>query len=166
MNLTRQLPRCGKARLSSYRVGHRPGPPLTTHALETPKNAAEAGTGLTILRYLDLLVLALALPLFVLTGLPLLGYAAAAAAWLVQRAVNALATRRAKASEDPRTVVGLLAGSMIGRGYLVAGSIFAVGLAGAREDGLAAAILSITLFTIYFSTQMVVRPFDQPSPRR
>jgi hypothetical protein len=114
---------------------------LTTHALETPKNAAEAGTGLTILRYLDLLVLALALPLFVLTGLPLLGYAAAA-------------------------VVGLLAGSMIGRGYLVAGSIFAVGLAGAREDGLAAAILSITLFTIYFSTQMVVRPFDQPSPRR
>jgi hypothetical protein len=139
---------------------------LTTHALETPKNAAEAGTGLTVLRYLDLLVLALALPLFVLAGLPLLGYAVAAVAWLAQRAINALATRKANASEDPRTVVGLLAGSMIGRGYLVAGSIFAVGLVGAREDGLAAALLSITLFTIYFASQMVVRPFDQPSPPR
>ena len=138
---------------------------MTTHALETPKNAAEAGIGLTLLRYLDLLVLALALPLFLLTDLPLLGYAVAAAAWLVQRAINTFATRRAQASDDPRTVVGLLAGSMIGRGWLVAGSIFAVGVAGAREDGLAAAILSIALFTIYFSAQMVVRPFDTPLPR-
>ncbi len=138
---------------------------MTTHALETPNNAAEAGIGLTLLRYLDLLVLALALPLFLLTDLPLLGYAAAAAAWLVQRAINAVATRKAQASDDPRTVVGLLAGSMIGRGWLVAGSIFAVGLAGAREDGLAAAVLSIALFTIYFSAQMIVRPFDTPLPR-
>ena len=138
---------------------------MTTHALQTHDNAAEAGIGLTLLRYLDLLVLALALLLFVLTDLPLLGYAAAAAAWLVQRAINAFATRRAQASDDPRTVVGLLAGSMIGRGWLVAGSIFAVGVAGAREDGLAAAILSIALFTIYFSAQMVVRPFDTPLPR-
>ena len=122
--------------------------------------------GLSILRYLDLLVLALALPLFLFTGLPLLGYAVAAAAWLAQRAINAFATHKAKASEDPRTVVGVLAGSMIGRGYLVAGSIFAVGLAGAREDGLAAALISITLFTIYFSSNMVVRPFDQPAPPR
>lgn len=138
---------------------------MTTHALETPTNAAEAGIGLTLLRYLDLLVLALALPLFLLTGLPLLGYAVAAAAWLAQRGINALATRRAKASDDPRTVVGLLAGSMIGRGWLVAGSILAVGLVGAREDGLAAALLSISLFTIYFSAQMIVRPFDTPLPR-
>jgi Kef-type K+ transport system membrane component KefB len=139
---------------------------LTTHALETHQNAAEAGIGLSLLRYLDLIVLALALPVFVLAGLPMLGFAVAAAAWLVQRGINALATRRARSSEDPRTVVGLLAGSMIGRGYLVAGSIFAVGLIGARADGLAAAVLCITLFTIYFSANMVVRPFDPPPPGR
>ena len=138
---------------------------MTTHALETHQDAPEAGIGLSLLRYLDLLVLAFALPLFVLTDLPLLGYSVAAAAWLVQRAINELATRKAHASDDPRTVVGLLAGSMIGRGWLVAGSIFAVGLAGEREDGLAAAILSIALFTIYFAAQMVVRPFDTPFPR-
>ena len=57
---------------------------------------------LTLLRCLDLLVLALALPLFLIAGLPMLGYAAIAAAWLAQRGVNAFATRRAVATGDRR----------------------------------------------------------------
>lgn len=138
---------------------------MTTHALETPQNATEPGFGLTVLRYLDLVVLALALPLFLVADLPLLGYSVAAGAWLVQRGIQALATSKAKGSRDPRTVVGVLAGSMIGRGWLVAGSIFVVGVAGERQDGLAAAVLCIALFTIYFTAQVVVRPFDQPLPR-
>lgn len=106
-------------------------------------------------------MLALALPLFVLADLPLLGYAVAAGVWLLQRGIQEAANRRARASDDPRTMVGVLAGSMIGRGWLVAGSIFAVGIVGDRADGLAAAVLSIALFTVYFSAQMVVRPFDE-----
>jgi hypothetical protein len=102
---------------------------------------------------------------FVVAGLPLIGYAVAATVWLVQRAIDELATRRARSSEDPRTVVGLLAGSMLGRGWLVAGSILAVGLLAERQDGLAAAVLSISLFTIYFSVQMILRPFDMPEPK-
>ena len=138
---------------------------MSAHALDTTRDDTEAGIGLAILRYLDLLVLALALPVFLLTGLPMLGYAAAAGAWLVQRAINAAATSKAASTDDPRTVVGVLAGSMIGRGWLVAGSIFAVGIVGEREDGLAAAILCIVLFTVYFSAQMVVRPFDEARRR-
>lgn len=132
---------------------------MTTRALNTPRNPA--GAGLTLLRYLDLVVLALAAPLFLVADLPLLGYGVAAAVWLAQRGIQALANGKAEASDDPRTMVGVLAGSMIGRGWLVAGSIFAVGLIGDRADGLAAAVLSISLFTIYFSSQMVVRPFDE-----
>ena len=139
---------------------------MTTHAIETGQHVSEAGNSLKVVRYLDLVLLALALPLFLLADLPMLGYAAAAAAWIAQRGVNAYATAKAKSSDDPRAVVGLLAGSMIGRGWLVAGSIFAVGLLGEREDGLAAAVLSIALFTVFFATQMVVRPFDQPPPPR
>jgi hypothetical protein len=143
---------------------------LTTHALNTPKPAAEPGFGLTLVRYLDLLVLALALPFFLVADLPLLGYAAAAAVWLVQRGISQLATKKAEASDDPRTSVGLLAGSMLGRGWLTAGTILAVGLLGARADGLAAAVLAISLFTLYFASQMVVRPFDEarrnPLPER
>ena len=45
--------------------------------------------GLTLVRYLDLVALAAALPLFLLADLPMLGYAVAAAAWLAQRGINA-----------------------------------------------------------------------------
>jgi hypothetical protein len=114
---------------------------------------------LRMLRYLDLAVLALALPIFVAAGLPMLGYVGAAGGWLVQRGVQALIEKRARASDDPRTVAGLLTGSMIARGWIVAGSIFIVGPS-EREAGLAAAILSIALFTSYFTGQMIGRPFE------
>ena len=41
------------------------------------------------IRFLDLVLLAVALPVFLVAGLPMLGYAAGAAAWLVQRGWNA-----------------------------------------------------------------------------
>ena len=112
------------------------------------------------LRYLDLVLLALALPVFVVAGLPLLGYAAGAAAWLVQRAVQLALNRKASSSGDPRTVVGIAAGSMIGRGWLVALTIFAAGMAD-EDAGLAAAVLVIVLFTAYFTVSMIMRPFQQ-----
>lgn len=112
------------------------------------------------MRYLDLALLALALPIFVVADLPLLGWAGAAVGWLAQRGIQVLIENRARASDDPRTVAGLLAGSMIARGWIVAGSIFVVGLS-EREAGLSAAILSITLFTFYFTGQLIGRPFEE-----
>jgi hypothetical protein len=114
---------------------------------------------LRMLRFLDLAILAIALPIFVAAGLPMLGYLGAAGGWLVQRGVQTLIERRARASDDPRTVAGLLTGSMIARGWIMAGSIFVVGLV-EREAGLSAAILAITLFTFYFTGQMIGRPFE------
>ena len=116
------------------------------------------------MRGLDLALLALALPIFLAAGFPLLGWAAAAAGWLLQRGVQALLTARARDSDDPRTVAGLLAGSMIGRGWLMALSVFGAGLV-EKEAGLAAAILVLALFTLYFSTNMLARPFGPP-PRK
>jgi hypothetical protein len=117
------------------------------------------------LRYLDLVVLAIALPVFLLGGLPMLGYAAGAAAWLVQRAVQLALNRKAVSADDPRTVVGIAAGSMIGRGWLVALTIFAAGLKD-EDAGLAAAVLVIVLFTAYFTVSMIMRPFQTPSSRQ
>jgi hypothetical protein len=114
------------------------------------------------LRYLDLVLLALALPLFLVAGLPMLGYVAGAAAWLVQRGLQVWLNRRAEASDDPRTVVGITAGSMIGRGWLVALTIFAAGLRD-EDAGLAAAVLVIVLFTAYFTVSMIMRPFQTPN---
>ena len=122
--------------------------------------ASGAAEPVAVVRLLDLVVLALALPIFVLAGLPLAGYAAGAGAWLVQRAIQVTLERRARASDDPRTVVGLTAGSMIGRGWLVALTIFGVGVAVDREAGLSAAVLVIVLFTVYFTVTMILRPFE------
>jgi hypothetical protein len=110
-------------------------------------------------RFLDLAVLALALPVFLVAGLPVIGWAAAAAAWLVQRGLQVAAERRARASDDPRTVAGLVAGSMVMRAWLVALAVFGIGLV-EREAGLSAAVLTIVLFTVYFSAALVARPFD------
>ena len=123
-------------------------------------------SGATLIRYIDLVLLAAALPLFVLAGLPMLGYVAGGGAWLLQRGVQHVLNRRAAASRDPRTVVGITAGSMIGRGWLVALTIFAAGLKD-EDAGLAAAVLVIVLFTAYFTVSMIMRPFqpnsEQPS---
>jgi hypothetical protein len=112
----------------------------------------------TALRYIDLVILAIALPIFIVAGWPLFGYAAGAFAWIAQRAINDFTARRAAASDDPRTVVGLTAGSMIGRGWLVALTIFGAYLIAGSDDavGLAAAVL----FTAYFTVNLILRPFE------
>lgn len=120
---------------------------------------------MTLLRWFDLVVLALALPIFVLADFPMTGYAVGAGAWLVQRAISYELTRRAAASTDTRTTVGLMAGSMIARGWFVAIAIFLVGILDSDKAGLSAAVLVIALFTVYFSIQMIVRPFDSDAGR-
>ena len=114
------------------------------------------------IKHLDLILLALALPIFIVAGWPLGGYAAAAIAWLAQSAIHHYTERRAAASDDPKTVVGLTAGSMIGRGWLVALTIFPAYLIAGSDDavGLAAAVLVVVLFTAYFTVSLILRPFE------
>ncbi|HMJ04160.1 MAG TPA: hypothetical protein VK506_14560, partial [Conexibacter sp.] len=108
---------------------------------------------MAFLRYFDLAVAVLALPLFVLADFPIAGWITGAGTYAAQRAVGELTARRAAASDDARTTVGLMAGSMIGRGWLVALTIFAVGVTVGDDAGLSAAVLFIALFTIYFTVQ-------------
>lgn len=113
-----------------------------------------------LLRHFDLALLALALPVFLLAQLPILGWAAAAAGWVLQRAIRQALERRAIASDDPRTVAGITAGSMLARAWLLALAVFGVGMV-EREAGLSAAVLVIVLFTAFFSTQIALRPYDR-----
>lgn len=117
--------------------------------------------GLRLARNVDLLVLVLALPLFLATGITMVGYAIGAGAWLLQRAVQIAILRSAKKSDDPRTTVGLMAGGMIARGWIAAGIIFGVGVATTDEAGLSGALLFIVTFTISFTMGMIVRPFEE-----
>jgi hypothetical protein len=111
-------------------------------------------------RWLDLVLLAVALPVFLVADLPLLGWVTGAGVWLAQRAIQVWVERRAGRTRDPRSVVGLMAGSMIGRGWLVALTIFGVGL-GDEDAGLAAAVLVIALFTVYFTVSIIVKSLSR-----
>lgn len=116
---------------------------------------------MAVVRWLDIALLAVSLPIFIVAGLPMSGWAVAAGAWVIQRGVQVYTTRRAAAASDPRTTVGLLAGSMLGRGWFVAIAIFLVGV-NDNAAGLAAAVLVVALFTVYFTVGMIMRPFDVP----
>jgi hypothetical protein len=126
---------------------------LSTLALEG-SDVASGDRPSAVLRYADIGLLALALPVFVLADLPLLGYAAAAVAWLAQHAILVFAERRAAAAlgrGDRRTALGVVGASTLGRVWLVALAVLLVGLLGDREDGLAAAVLCLALVTVHLA---------------
>jgi len=116
-------------------------------------------------KYVDLLALLIALAVFLIGDLPLLGYGVAAAAWLAQRGIQMLAQRRMKqelAAGNRQKAMGIIAGSGLGRVWLMATSVLLVGIA-EREAGLAAAILLLALFTLSFAAQGLTHLLgDQP----
>ena len=101
-----------------------------------------------VLRNLDLVVLALALPLFIVADINIVGWITGAGLYVGQRLVRAYVQHRAERADDPRTTVGLLAGSMILRGWIVAGVIFTMGMVTESEVGLSSAVLFLAAFTI------------------
>jgi len=114
-------------------------------------------------KYVDLVVLAAALAVFLLGGLPLLGFAVAAAAWLAQRGIQVLAARRAKAELSAgrrQRAMGTIAATTLGRVWLMATAVLVAGLA-EREAGLAAAILLAALFTVSFAAQGLAHLFEE-----
>jgi hypothetical protein len=119
---------------------------------------------LVILRNLDLVIVAVALPVFLIAGWPIAGYVAGAGAWIAQRLISQYATRKAKETDDLRKMAGIMTGSMIGRGWLVALTILIVGLAVSDEAGLAAAVLFVVIFTVSFTAGIILRPFDTHQP--
>jgi len=132
---------------------------LSTLAIEGSSEAGGGGRTALAVRYADLALLAVALPVFLLADWPLAGYAVAAAAWLAQRGIQVAALRRvtrAGKRGDRRAALGIMAGATLGRVWLIALAVLLVGLA-EREAGLAAALLSAALFTVYLAAEFAVR---------
>ncbi len=115
-----------------------------------------------LLRNADLAVLALALPVFLLAGFPLAGYATAASAWIVQHLVFTWSEGRATEAlrrGDRKAAMGVVGFSTVGRLWIVTLPILIVGLAFEREAGLAAAVLAIALVTIHLGSVAITRLF-------
>jgi hypothetical protein len=117
-----------------------------------------------VLRNLDLVLLALALPLFVVAGLPMTGWATAAVIWALWRGIGEWSDRRVATSTSPKQTAGIAAGSMVGRGWLLGLILLGSGLAFDDETGLSAAVLVLALFTIHFTFKLAFRGADPQGP--
>lgn len=111
-----------------------------------------------IARYADLIVLALALPVFIFADKPILGWLAIAIAWPAQRLLQAALESRANETDDVKAFFRYMAGSLIGRSWLIALTIFAVGIID-RPTGFAAAVLALIVFTTYLVVSLL---FNRP----
>jgi peptidoglycan biosynthesis protein MviN/MurJ (putative lipid II flippase) len=119
---------------------------------------------LVIVRYLDVILVVFAAPFVVLMGGPVLGYAVAGGTWIVTRIGFAWLERRVRESGNARAQVGVGFAVLMGRAWLMGIAILVVGLAGDREDGLMAALLALVAFSVYFATQLIIRPMERNTP--
>jgi hypothetical protein len=114
----------------------------------------------TALRYLDLVLLAAALPVFLAADLPMAGYAVVAGVWIVLYGIEIGANRAiagAVERRDRRAAMGWLGATGLARAWIVALAVLIVGLAAGKHSGLAAAVLALILFTVHLGTRVLLR---------
>jgi hypothetical protein len=114
-------------------------------------------------KYVDLLVLAASLAVFLLGGLPMLGFAVGAGVWLLQRGIQMFAERLANvelAAGNRQRAMATVAVSTLGRVGLMATAVLLAGIA-EREAGLASAVLVLVLFTVSFAAQAIAHLFNE-----
>ena len=127
---------------------------------ESTSNAPGIIDPLAPVRYLDVVLIVLAAPFAIILGAPVLGYVVGAALWIVSRVLEAVLERTA-ARGDVRRAVGVKVGSMVGRTWLIGVGVLAVGLAGERADGLAAAVICLAAYTVHLATTLILRPLER-----
>jgi small-conductance mechanosensitive channel len=118
----------------------------------------------TLLRYLDLLLLAAALPVFIAADLPMSGYLVVAGVWLVLYGIEIGANRAiagAVERRDRKAAMGWLGATGLARAWIVALAVLIVGLAAGKHAGLAAAVLAAILFTVHLGTRVLLRVLSQ-----
>ena len=116
-----------------------------------------------VLRNIDLLVLLVALPVFILAGAPLIAWFVAGGAWIAGRIGMELAARRrraALAASNRNAALGVTARAVMGRVWLLALAILLVGLLYDREAGLAAAVLALALVTAHLCASFLTHLLD------
>jgi hypothetical protein len=115
-----------------------------------------------LLRYFDVVLVALAAPIMLLIGVPAAGYAAGAGAWIVLRAVGIGVERVAGTISEPSQQIGLRLGYMLGRLFLLALAIIVVRDGSGQDAGLTALAVIVFAFTV----QLVVSAINRPRRAR
>jgi hypothetical protein len=112
------------------------------------------------LRYVDLVLLAAALPVFIAADLPMAGYLTVVGAWVLMYAIELGADRAVAGAverRDRRAAMGWLGATSLASAWVVALAVLIVGLTAGKPAGLAAAVLALILFTVHLGTRVLLR---------
>lgn len=120
------------------------------------------------LRYIDLVLLAVALPVFIAADLPMTAYVVVALVWLAQHGVELLtdrAVRRAAARGDRRAAMGWVGATTLGRVWTVTLAVLLIGVLDSKDAGLAAAVLAAVLFTVHLGGRLIAKLLEPEEAR-
>ena len=124
-------------------------------SLSTP--AADEGA-LTVMAYLDVIVLVVAAPIMLLIGVPAVGYLVGAGAWIALRAVGVVLDRAVGSLGDARREVTIRLAYLMGRLFLLAIVVIVVRNGSGRDDGLTALLVIVFAFTTQLILSFLTRP--------
>ena len=139
---------------------------MSTLALDGP-NGATGSRMANLLRYLDLVLLVAALPVFIAAGFPIAGYLAVVVLWVVIYGVELVSNRAIQGAvdrRDRRAAMGWLGATGLARAWIVALGVLITGLTAGKDAGLAAAVLALVLFTVHLGSRVLLRLIQPQEP--
>jgi len=112
----------------------------------------------TLLRYIDVVLVVVAAPILLLIGVPAVGYLVGAGAWILLRAVGVGVDRYAAAIGEQSRELTLRLSYLLGRLFLLALTIILVRKDAGRDDGLTALVVIVFAFTMQLAASIATRP--------
>lgn len=116
-----------------------------------------------VLRFLDVVLVLLTLPVALLLGAPAGGCLIGAGVWVAQRGIAEAVVRKAQASDDVRSAVKLNVGALLVRAWLVTLGVIAAGVGIGDDHGAAAALTVLAAFTVYLVLSLLSRAGSDPA---
>jgi hypothetical protein len=113
---------------------------------------------LSVLAYMDIVLIVLAAPIMLLIGVPAAGYLAGAGVWIAFRALGVVVDRYAATARDPNQATAIKLGYMLGRLFTLAIAVIVVTNATSRDGGLACLLVIVFAFTVALATSALTRP--------
>jgi hypothetical protein len=126
--------------------------------------AAGSDPPMTIFRYFDVVVVAVAAPIMLLIGVPAFGYLLGAGAWIALRAVG-LAMERAAGAVKFNQAIGIRLAYMLSRLFLLALAVIVARQSGSKDDGLTALVLIVVAYTLQMGISAATRPRSSAAKR-
>jgi hypothetical protein len=112
----------------------------------------------SVLRYVDVVLVVLAAPIMILIGVPAAGYGIGAGAWIVLRAVGVAVERHADAATEFNRTIGIRLAYMLGRIFTLAIVVILVRKSDGENGGLACLAVIVFAFTVQLAVSTANRP--------